>query len=358
MTQKNFWAVLVIAGLSAMAPATAFAQYLGYYGSDRDGVVVDFGALEDVEAHQSFKAPQLSPPPAPVPPPVMEEESPRAYSQPPAMTPYVPYEGDRMITEAAPVPPPPPAPKRLLKPNVMEETAPQAPATPAPSPRIISYPPEVSSQKPEPLADIVAIAPVEAVPPLPAEDPLPPPVVPTHKPILLKPEAPPPVKTETRKKIIKPKTEIAPIPLSEPLPMEDVTQQIVSTPPALESENKAQIDAAPEVQTEAAAVPSMADLSLAFDGHSSDLTPDAESKLRNVIKQLSGMPETRLQVRAYAAGEDGSKSSARRISLSRALAVRSFLMDNGIRPTRVDVRALGTETDRSPLDRADLIFAR
>jgi outer membrane protein OmpA-like peptidoglycan-associated protein len=66
----------------------------------------------------------------------------------------------------------------------------------------------------------------------------------------------------------------------------------------------------------------------------------------------------RLQVRGYAAGEDGSKSSARRIALSRALSVRSYLMDKGVKAKRVDVRAMGSETDRNPLDRVDLIFQR
>jgi outer membrane protein OmpA-like peptidoglycan-associated protein len=105
-------------------------------------------------------------------------------------------------------------------------------------------------------------------------------------------------------------------------------------------------------------VPTISDLSIDFSGNESNLSAEAQEKLKNIVGQLNDMGDTRLQVRAYAAGEDGSKSSARRISLSRALAVRSFMMDNGIKPNRVDVRALGTETDRSPIDRVDLVFAR
>lgn len=115
------------------------------------------------------------------------------------------------------------------------------------------------------------------------------------------------------------------------------------------------VPAEPEIM---ATVPAASDLSLEFTGNGSDLSSQAEAQLKNIVKQMQQMGENRLQVRAYATGEDGSKSSARRISLSRALAVRSYLMDAGIKPTRVDVRALGTETDRSPLDRVDLIFAR
>ena len=102
----------------------------------------------------------------------------------------------------------------------------------------------------------------------------------------------------------------------------------------------------------------MADLTLEFAGTSSDLTPETQQKLVNIIPLLQESKARRLAVHAYAAGEDGSKTSARRISLSRALAVRSFLMDNGVEPTRVDVRALGLETDRKPLERVDLVFAR
>lgn len=105
-------------------------------------------------------------------------------------------------------------------------------------------------------------------------------------------------------------------------------------------------------------VPTMADLTLEFDGTSSELTDGTQQKLVNLLPILKEDQNRRLAVHAYASGEDGSKSSARRISLSRALAVRSFLMDNGVKPTRVDVRALGLETDRKPLERVDLVFAR
>ena len=105
-------------------------------------------------------------------------------------------------------------------------------------------------------------------------------------------------------------------------------------------------------------VPVIDDLTLGFPGNSSDLNSESQRKLDAVIAQMKGMIEGRLQVRGYAAGEDGSQSSARRIALSRALAVRSYLMDKGIKPTRVDVKAAGSETDRQPLDRVDLIFAR
>lgn len=67
-------------------------------------------------------------------------------------------------------------------------------------------------------------------------------------------------------------------------------------------------------------------------------------------------PTWRLQIQAFAAQEDRKGTDARRTSLSRALAVRSRLLDKGIDPQRMDVRALGMETDRDPVDRVDFVF--
>lgn len=147
----------------------------------------------------------------------------------------------------------------------------------------------------------------------------------------------------------KPMEKIPP-PLSAP-ELEKISQNIEAVPARVAL-------APPAPQPRDIAVPTLADLTLEFDGTSSDLTADTQQKLVNIIPHLRESKARRLAVHAYASGEDGSKTSARRISLSRALAVRSFLMDNGVEPTRIDVRALGLETDRKPLERVDLVFAR
>ncbi len=59
---------------------------------------------------------------------------------------------------------------------------------------------------------------------------------------------------------------------------------------------------------------------------------------------------------AYAAGEDLSSSKARRISLSRALSVRSYLIEKGVRSTRIDVRALGDKAEGDQKNRVDVIM--
>jgi hypothetical protein len=41
--------------------------------------------------------------------------------------------------------------------------------------------------------------------------------------------------------------------------------------------------------------------------------------------------------------------------LSRALSVRAFLIKNGVRSTRIDVRALGNKATDEPLNRVDVM---
>ena len=62
-----------------------------------------------------------------------------------------------------------------------------------------------------------------------------------------------------------------------------------------------------------------------------------------------------MQLMAYAGGDGLSASKARRISLSRALAVRSYLIESGVRSTRIDVRALGNKTSTAPVNRVDVM---
>ena len=64
----------------------------------------------------------------------------------------------------------------------------------------------------------------------------------------------------------------------------------------------------------------------------------------------------RVQLLAYASSADGSASSVRRKSLSRALSVRKFLMDKGVQSTRIEVRALGDQNEGGAPDRVDAIF--
>ena len=66
-----------------------------------------------------------------------------------------------------------------------------------------------------------------------------------------------------------------------------------------------------------------------------------KAELDNTAAFLMQSPNIRVQIQAYSHSENQSKSDARRMSLSRGLMVRSYLTDKGIKPVRLDIRALG-----------------
>ncbi|WP_162914982.1 OmpA family protein, partial [Desertibaculum subflavum] len=83
------------------------------------------------------------------------------------------------------------------------------------------------------------------------------------------------------------------------------------------------------------------------------LTPGAQTQLAQLAKRLAGSDE-RINVKAYAAEvKDGT--AARRLSLSRALAVRRFLGDQNVAVARINVTALGAPGDSGPADRVDIV---
>ena len=96
-------------------------------------------------------------------------------------------------------------------------------------------------------------------------------------------------------------------------------------------------------------------LRIDFLGASTRLTPDAKRSLASLAATMAES-DGRLQLKAYAGGTVETLSSARRLSLSRALAVRSFLIEKRIRSTRIDVRALGRAEDSGPPERVDIVL--
>jgi len=74
------------------------------------------------------------------------------------------------------------------------------------------------------------------------------------------------------------------------------------------------------------------------DSVSAYLKPD-------IVESLKSSTNSRIQILAYSSAPDGKESQARRISLSRALAVRSYLVAKGIDAARMDVKALGLHPD-------------
>ncbi len=96
---------------------------------------------------------------------------------------------------------------------------------------------------------------------------------------------------------------------------------------------------------------------VAFNLNSAELSEAGKSVIANIAEQLTKDDNLRLQLVAYATGGE-SVAEARRLSLSRALTVRSLLIDKGVRSTRLDVKALGTKADDGPSDRVDLVLVK
>jgi outer membrane protein OmpA-like peptidoglycan-associated protein len=92
------------------------------------------------------------------------------------------------------------------------------------------------------------------------------------------------------------------------------------------------------------------------DSASESLSPKDTALLNGVAARLRQNDTVRLQVMGYASGTPETNRDARRLSLERALAVRGYLVDRGIRPTRIDVRALGFQVPDGPTDRVDLLL--
>ncbi|HTI88161.1 MAG TPA: OmpA family protein [Alphaproteobacteria bacterium] len=98
-------------------------------------------------------------------------------------------------------------------------------------------------------------------------------------------------------------------------------------------------------------------LTIAFKAESSSLPEDAKGRLDGVVRSMTANDRVRAQIIAYAAGTNDTASQARRLSLSRALAVRSYLIEKGIASTRLDVRALGHQVESGSPDRVDIALA-
>ena len=107
------------------------------------------------------------------------------------------------------------------------------------------------------------------------------------------------------------------------------------------------------VDTEPAAVESV---QIVFSPGVETLSERDKTTLDVLVTDLSATPDQRIQLMAYASAQDGTASMARRMALSRALEVRKYLIDSGVRSTRIDVRALGDTAEDGPLDRIDIVL--
>ena len=71
---------------------------------------------------------------------------------------------------------------------------------------------------------------------------------------------------------------------------------------------------------------------------------------------LKASPAAQLDVVGYASLTEGEPNSDKRAALSRVMAVRSVLINEGVSPEQLNLRAMGSKTDKEPVDRIDLFL--
>lgn len=206
-----------------------------------------------------------------------------------------------------------------------------APKAPSPAPR----PVVTENAKPKPPA------PATTAPKQLAEKKAPPPA-PAPAPASPVSAAPPPAP---------PAPEIASAPPPPPMPS--------SAQPAAPTAEKKKVasatpPAAPQQASTSTETPADGPVKVIFNNDDTKLSADGQSALESVLGKLAATDNLRVQLMAYAAGGDLTSSKARRISLSRALSVRSYLIEKGVRSTRIDVRALGDKGEGEPKNRVDV----
>lgn len=90
---------------------------------------------------------------------------------------------------------------------------------------------------------------------------------------------------------------------------------------------------------------------IAFAGQSAELNDAAKTDLDRLAKNLGDRSLRQIEIRAYAGGAD---PDSRKISLARALVVRSYLIDKGVK-ARIEVGAFGGDSRGGSSDRVDIL---
>jgi len=149
---------------------------------------------------------------------------------------------------------------------------------------------------------------------------------------------------------------LAPPPLLDfpDLPPPPPAASLESPPSPVEEQAKEskQVVALPPPSTK---MPATGSMTVLFSPGSAVLDAEASERLSGIYEKMESDLSIRLQLVAYATSTDDNPSRARRLSLSRALAVRSNLVERGVKSSRMDVLALGSKFEEAPGDRVDAV---
>jgi outer membrane protein OmpA-like peptidoglycan-associated protein len=91
-----------------------------------------------------------------------------------------------------------------------------------------------------------------------------------------------------------------------------------------------------------------------FSPGSGNVEEKAFDALDKLVSALKRNETARISLFAYADGVGTTPRAAKRLSLTRALSVRDYLVSKGIPENRVDVHAEGIDTTGGNADRVDV----
>jgi outer membrane protein OmpA-like peptidoglycan-associated protein len=91
-----------------------------------------------------------------------------------------------------------------------------------------------------------------------------------------------------------------------------------------------------------------------FTRGSGNIDDGVLSNIDRLANVLAANPDVRVTLTAYADNDGSTPRDARRLSLTRALAVRAYLESKGVAESRVDVRAEGANSTSGYIDRVDV----
>jgi outer membrane protein OmpA-like peptidoglycan-associated protein len=91
---------------------------------------------------------------------------------------------------------------------------------------------------------------------------------------------------------------------------------------------------------------------VSFAPQSAEISEAARGALDAVAKSLAQRSVKQIELRAYAAA--GDPADARKIALARALAVRSYLIDQGVK-ARIEVGAFAAAARGAGNERVDVV---
>ncbi|PCJ61464.1 MAG: hypothetical protein COA65_00410 [Rhodospirillaceae bacterium] len=330
--------------------ASALAETVIVGGTGKPSVTVDLSVLEELGAAPMVPRLLMPGPGGPTrngtitlrrPGTTTQTTAPVAAPKPKIVLTPPPLKKAPLVAKKAPPAPVvamPEAPAAVKEAPAAVKEAPALKKTPlvaAPKPKIVRTPPPLK-KAPSPMAEpgprILLTPPPPVRPASPASiitmpDAPPPPVV------LMEPKAPPPPVARTEPKAPSKKSAASATPAKKA-----AFEETAKLPPA-----SAPLEPGKPIQ-------------VVFGSESALLSDKAKAKLEKFAVHLKSNPGLRIQLLAHASGTEEAASQARRLSLSRALVVRSFLIEQGLPSIRIDVRALGNKGSGKPADRVDLVF--